>query len=92
MDYVIAAIATEDVRVVAEELHLFRTNCPGTISEELINMTSVYIDSGFFTQPQPNVYGHVNSKNNRIYKTTVMCFLQSPFTCEVTVTKKLTGK
>lgn len=92
MDYVIAAIATEDVRVVTDELHLFRTNCPGTISEDLIKMTSVYIDSGFFTQPVPNALGHVISKNSRIYKTAVKCFLQSPFTCEVTVTKKIIGK
>lgn len=91
MDYVTARTMVQSSDYVVDELKQFRANCPDTLSAELLSVVSGYIESMFLTKTLPNVYGLVYSQTQNVFETIVKCHLQSPYICEISVSKQISG-
>lgn len=91
MDFVTVTVNNTDTIQVMTSLFNFLLNCPGTLSLELLSTVKAYITSTFLTHSLPNVYGLVYSTNPNIYQTKVQCRLASPYVCDVTVSRQVSG-
>jgi len=90
-DFVIAHAHFPTTDIVKQELSNFRSNCPGTISAELLVVAAGYFESAFLTNSIPNVYGLVYSLKQNLFEIDIKCNLQAPYVCEIMVTKHISG-
>lgn len=91
MDFVTANCSTSDVNYIITKLNSFRTSCSGTISPELLSMADGYLQSEFLTHAPPDVYGLVYATRKAMYDILIKCYLQPPYTCQLTISKQLSG-
>ncbi|XP_052806744.1 deoxyribonuclease-1-like [Mya arenaria] len=91
MDFVTAHTTVSDDKYIMSNLMAFRSSCPGTISAELLSMTDGYLKSAFITHAPPDVYGLIYSVRKEIFDILIKCSLQPPYTCELTISKQLSG-
>lgn len=89
MDFVQAVYTVSDPNQILPELMRFRSNCPGTLSAQLLTMIKSYLESHFLTETKPPVYGLIYSLKKKVYEVVIKCSLISPFVCDVNVSKNI---
>ena len=90
MDFVTATVTSLHENDVMSSLLAFKSNCNGTLSDNLMGLVNGYMESHYLGNNIPQVNGLVLS-NSHTYEIVVKCWLVSPNVCEVTVSYTVSG-